>query len=214
LKTIDLAEHLQKHQIGVARVLDVMYQSFLNAPDVSLLKVHGYASGEQFLRPAHILATRPALFSAVGAMLPYFGKSRPVWSDSSPRSGLRVTRVVNFHAFWQQAFAAALSAARECRPAGFGSHPGTETVLAFACSFGWLIGAFHKTATPSGSRALTVWATPALSTIRQPNFALVPTPFDHNQASTQFTRLPTQRIFEITSRSNGRKRKCRNRAGD
>jgi hypothetical protein len=51
---------------------------------------------------------------------------------------------VYFHALWQQAFAAALSSARECRPAAFGSHAGTETVLAFTRSLGWLIGAFHK----------------------------------------------------------------------
>jgi hypothetical protein len=109
---------------------------------------------------------------------------------------------VYVHAFRQQAFAAALSAARECRPAAFGPHAGPETVLAFARSLGWLIGPFHKTATPSGSRALTVGVSPALSTTPQPNFALASKRFvmikrtrtmwyseqhcvDRNQASTQ-----------------------------
>ena len=41
LKTIDLAEHLQEHQIGVACVLDVVELGLLDVPNVSLLKVHG-----------------------------------------------------------------------------------------------------------------------------------------------------------------------------
>jgi hypothetical protein len=47
--------------------------------------------------------------------------------------------------FRQQAFAAALPPARKDRTAAFGPHPGTKTVLTFACSLGRLIGAFHKT---------------------------------------------------------------------
>src|SRR5207302_4182920 len=40
LKTIDLAEHLQEYQIGVAGVLDVVQQGLLHVSDVSLLKIH------------------------------------------------------------------------------------------------------------------------------------------------------------------------------
>jgi hypothetical protein len=92
-----------------------------------------------------------------------------------------VARVVSVNAFRQQAFAATLPAARECRPAASGPHPGTETVLAFARSLGWLIGPFHKTATQSGSRALTVEASPALSTIPQLNRALESDLFDYEE---------------------------------
>jgi hypothetical protein len=58
-------------------------------------------------------------------------------------SSLRVARVVPVSAFRKQAFAAALAPSRKCRPAAFGPHPGTETMLAFPCSFCWLISAFH-----------------------------------------------------------------------
>jgi hypothetical protein len=47
------------------------------------------------------------------------------------------------NAFREQTFAAALPPAGECRAATFGPHPGTETMLAFPCSLGWLISAFH-----------------------------------------------------------------------
>ncbi len=56
-----------------------------------------------------------------------------------------MTRVVPVNAFREQAFAAALAAARESGATAFGPHPGTETVLAFPRSLGWLIRAFHKT---------------------------------------------------------------------
>ena len=79
------------------------------------------------------------------------------------RSGLRMTSVVSVNAFWQEAFAPALPAARERRPATFSPHTGTETVLAFARSLGWLISAFHKTETHSGRRALTVGTRAELS---------------------------------------------------
>ena len=52
---------------------------------------------------------------------------------------------MSLDAFWQQPFAAALPPARKDRATAFGTHPGTETVLTFACSLGWLVSAFHKT---------------------------------------------------------------------
>ena len=61
------------------------------------------------------------------------------------KSSLRVTDVMSLDAFREQAFAAALPPTREDRAAAFGPHSGTETVLPFARSFGWLIRAFHKT---------------------------------------------------------------------
>jgi hypothetical protein len=56
-----------------------------------------------------------------------------------------MARVMNLDAFRKQAFAAALAPARQDRATTFGTHPCTETVLAFACSLGWLVSAFHKT---------------------------------------------------------------------
>jgi hypothetical protein len=55
-----------------------------------------------------------------------------------------MARVMPFDALWKQAFAAALAAARKCRPASSCFHPGTKTMLTFACSLGWLVSAFHK----------------------------------------------------------------------
>jgi hypothetical protein len=51
---------------------------------------------------------------------------------------------MSLHAFWQQAFAAALPAARKNRAAAFGFHAGAKTMLAFARSLGRLVSAFHK----------------------------------------------------------------------
>jgi hypothetical protein len=48
-------------------------------------------------------------------------------------------------AFWKQAFAAALAAAREYGATAFGPHPGSKAVLAFASSLGWLESPLHKT---------------------------------------------------------------------
>jgi hypothetical protein len=53
--------------------------------------------------------------------------------------------VMPLDAFRQQTFATALSAARKGRATAFGTHPGAEPVLMFACSLGWLVSAFHKT---------------------------------------------------------------------
>jgi hypothetical protein len=52
---------------------------------------------------------------------------------------------MSLDAFREKAFATALSPACEGRAPAFGTHPGTETVLTFACSLGWLVRAFHKT---------------------------------------------------------------------
>jgi hypothetical protein len=61
------------------------------------------------------------------------------------KSSLRMARVMSLDTFWEQALAAALTPARQDRATAFGTHPGTETVLLFACSLGWLVSAFHKT---------------------------------------------------------------------
>ena len=54
-------------------------------------------------------------------------------------------------AFWEQTFSAALPAACEDCAAALRAHPGTETVLTFACSLGWLVSAFHKTEKEPGT---------------------------------------------------------------
>jgi hypothetical protein len=55
-----------------------------------------------------------------------------------------VAREMTIHAFWQQAFAAALATSGEGGAAAFRPHPRAKTVLLLARSFGWLISAFHK----------------------------------------------------------------------
>ena len=62
------------------------------------------------------------------------------------KSGLRVSRVMTIDAFWQQAFAAALTAAGKGGASAFRPHTRAKTVLALARSFGCLISAFHKAA--------------------------------------------------------------------
>jgi hypothetical protein len=52
---------------------------------------------------------------------------------------------MDLDALWEQAFAAALPAACQRCAAPFCFHPGTKTMLTFACSLGWLVSAFHKT---------------------------------------------------------------------
>jgi hypothetical protein len=47
-------------------------------------------------------------------------------------------------AFGQKTFATALAAAREGGASAFRPHARPKTVLALACSFRWLISAFHK----------------------------------------------------------------------
>ena len=77
---------------------------------------------------------------------------------------LRVARVMSLDAFREQALAPALPPARKGRPAAFGFHASTKTVLTFACSLGRLIGPFHKTEeAPVGLRAVTLEVSTALS---------------------------------------------------
>jgi hypothetical protein len=52
---------------------------------------------------------------------------------------------VPFNTLWQQAFATALAAASQRCATAFCFHAGTKTMLTFARSLGWLVGAFHKT---------------------------------------------------------------------
>jgi hypothetical protein len=56
-----------------------------------------------------------------------------------------MTRVVQLDALWKQTFTAALTTACQGRAASFRFHAGTEPMLTFACSLGWLVSAFHKT---------------------------------------------------------------------
>jgi hypothetical protein len=51
---------------------------------------------------------------------------------------------MSLDAFREQTFAPALPPAGKRRAAAFGPHAGTKTVLAFACSLGWLVSPFHK----------------------------------------------------------------------
>jgi len=64
---------------------------------------------------------------------------------------LRVAGVVYANAFWKQAFATALAPARKSGAAALCFHTRAKTVLAFTRSFRWLISAFHKPWTCSGS---------------------------------------------------------------
>ena len=88
-----------------------------------------------------------------------------------PRSRVRnvelrlcMARVMFLDAFWEQALAAALSPACKYRATAFGFHPGTKTVLTFACSLGGLVSPFHKTEKASvGLRAVTLGMSTALS---------------------------------------------------
>lgn len=56
-----------------------------------------------------------------------------------------MARVMHFDALGKQTFAAPLTTACQGCAAPFRFHAGTKTMLAFACSLGWLISAFHKT---------------------------------------------------------------------
>jgi hypothetical protein len=68
-----------------------------------------------------------------------------IFDSRTRKSSSRVPDVMPLDAFRQQTFATALAAACEGRATAFGTHPGAETVLTFACSLGWLVSAFHKT---------------------------------------------------------------------
>ena len=82
-------------------------------------------------------------------------------------SSLRMAGVVQFNAFWKQAFATALAPACKNGAAALCSHTRAKTVLAFTRSFRWLISAFHRPVNllRLALRALTLGARPALSTI-------------------------------------------------
>jgi hypothetical protein len=58
---------------------------------------------------------------------------------------------MSFDALWEQTFAAALTAARQCFAAAFCFHAGTKAMLTFACPLGWLVGTFHKTGNRFGA---------------------------------------------------------------
>jgi hypothetical protein len=64
--------------------------------------------------------------------------------QSGSDSGLGVARVMAVDAFRQKTFATALATAREGGASAFRPHARSKTVLALACSFRWLISAFHK----------------------------------------------------------------------
>jgi hypothetical protein len=74
---------------------------------------------------------------------------------------------MQLHAFREQAFAAALATARKSRAAASCFHAGPKTMLAFACSFGGLVSAFHKTENPPRRdlKALNLGLSAALSTL-------------------------------------------------
>jgi hypothetical protein len=55
-----------------------------------------------------------------------------------------VAREVTIDTFGQKSLASALATAREGGASAFGPHSRPKTVLLLACSFGWLISAFHK----------------------------------------------------------------------
>jgi len=63
---------------------------------------------------------------------------------ATKKSGLGVAREMAIDAFRQQAFASALATAGECGASAFRPHPRPKTVLALACSLGWLKSAFHR----------------------------------------------------------------------
>jgi hypothetical protein len=104
---------------------------------------------------------------------------------------LRMARVMFLDAFREQAFAPALPPARQRGAARFRFHPGTKTVLTFACSLGSLVSPFHRTDKASvGLRAVTLGMSTALS-IERARFR-----FDGF-----IPALPSPPIFEISDYS-------------
>jgi hypothetical protein len=61
---------------------------------------------------------------------------------------------VDFDAFGEETFTAALPASRQGGPSGFGAHAGTEPVLVLAGAFGALKGAFHIESSVAGCRRI------------------------------------------------------------
>jgi hypothetical protein len=78
-----------------------------------------------------------------------------------------MTNVMPVDAFREQSLTTPLSAACQGGAPAFGAHAGTKTVLAFPCSLGWLVSAFHKTGTDRDAilRAVTVGVSKALSIV-------------------------------------------------
>jgi hypothetical protein len=85
-----------------------------------------------------MFAVKPAKNACVSAP-----KSVRRWPQSE-KSSLGMACVMPVNALRQQTFTAALAPSRERGATTFGPHTSAKAVLAFARSFGWLIGAFHK----------------------------------------------------------------------
>jgi hypothetical protein len=103
-------------------------------------------------------------------------------------SGLRMARVISLDAFRKQPLAAPLAPAGKDRAPGFGFHPGTKTMLTFACSLGGLVSPFHKTAKAKvGWRAVTLGMSTALSIGRV-----------RSRCDGSIRGLPAPPIFEIS----------------
>ena len=66
---------------------------------------------------------------------PPIGRTRPAASSDS---SLRVAREMAIDAFWQQAFATALTTAGKGGASAFGPHAGPKTVLLLSCALGSL----------------------------------------------------------------------------
>ena len=99
-----------------------------------------------------------------------------------------MARVMSLDAFREQPLAAALSPAGKDRAPGFGFHPGTKTVLTFACSLGGLVSSFHKTEkAPVRWRAVTLGMSTALSIGRA-----------RSRCDGSIRGLPAPPIFEIS----------------
>jgi hypothetical protein len=95
---------------------------------------------------------------------------------------------MSLDAFREQPLAAALSPAGKDRAPGFGFHPGTKTVLTFACSLGGLVSSFHKTEkAPVRWRAVTLGMSTALSIERA-----------RSRCDGSIRGLPAPPIFEIS----------------
>ena len=124
-------------------------------------------------------------------------------------------RVAQVDAFWEQPLAAPLAPARKCGATAFSPHPSTETVLAFPRSLGWLIGAFHKTGKSlnrsesgySRGKPGIVNATTLPLSVRERGDQKVGLFGNANKEQARFTKLPTRRIFGITSRNQWPKKK-------
>ena len=108
-------------------------------------------------------------------------KSSGEIARSKLKLSLRMAGVVPFDAFREQTLAATLPSARQRGTAALRLHPGTKTVLAFACSLRCLVSAFHnRDASARELRAATVGIRQRLS------IALRATTFDLPIASASY----------------------------